>query len=155
MSSVLDSAAVFTARLLGVQVPQAIVDRLVAAGIDTLARLAFSSSSQPGSGDDQDLQTVLAAALNPDRLTPGLLASLRRVWFEAHAALVADVRQRVDRTDEAAPKRVPVQERAERQRAQSTRLAGLELHARWADWHRRPFTADSPSHVSVWRKPER
>jgi len=35
------------------------------------------------------------------------------------------------------------------------RLAGLELHARWADWHRRPFTADSPSHVSVWRKPER
>jgi hypothetical protein len=35
------------------------------------------------------------------------------------------------------------------------RLAGLEPHARWADWHRRPFTADSPSHVSVWRKPER
>ena len=35
------------------------------------------------------------------------------------------------------------------------RLAGLEPHARWADWHRRPFTADSRSHVSVWRKPER
>ena len=35
------------------------------------------------------------------------------------------------------------------------RLAGLEPHARWADWHRRPFTADSESHVSVWRKPER
>jgi SAM-dependent methyltransferase len=35
------------------------------------------------------------------------------------------------------------------------RIAGLEPHARWADWHRRPFTADSPSHVSVWRKPER
>jgi SAM-dependent methyltransferase len=33
------------------------------------------------------------------------------------------------------------------------RLAGLELSCRWADWDRSPFTADSRSHVSVWRKP--
>jgi SAM-dependent methyltransferase len=32
------------------------------------------------------------------------------------------------------------------------RLAGLELTGRWADWERSPFTGDSPSHVSVWRK---
>lgn len=32
-------------------------------------------------------------------------------------------------------------------------LAGLEFVERFADWHRRPFTADSESHVSVWRKP--
>jgi len=32
-------------------------------------------------------------------------------------------------------------------------LAGLELEHRWADWTRRPFTSDSDSHVSVWRKP--
>lgn len=32
-------------------------------------------------------------------------------------------------------------------------LAGLELESRWGDWHRGPFVADSPSHVSVWRKP--
>ncbi len=32
-------------------------------------------------------------------------------------------------------------------------LAGLELEARYADWDRSPFTADSESHVSVWRKP--
>jgi SAM-dependent methyltransferase len=32
-------------------------------------------------------------------------------------------------------------------------LAGLEFEARYADWHRNPFTADSESHVSVWRKP--
>ena len=31
-------------------------------------------------------------------------------------------------------------------------LAGLTLEARWADWHRSPFTDESPSHVSVWRK---
>ena len=33
------------------------------------------------------------------------------------------------------------------------RLAGLELEDRFADWHRNPFTGDSESHVSVWRKP--
>ena len=32
-------------------------------------------------------------------------------------------------------------------------LAGLTLEARWADWHRSPFTDESPSHVSVWQKP--
>ncbi len=32
-------------------------------------------------------------------------------------------------------------------------LAGLTPVARWEDWHRRPFTADSRAHVSVWQKP--
>ncbi len=32
-------------------------------------------------------------------------------------------------------------------------LAGLELEGRFADWDRSPFTSDSESHVSVWRKP--
>ncbi len=32
-------------------------------------------------------------------------------------------------------------------------LAGLELEERFADWDRSPFTSDSESHVSVWRKP--
>ncbi len=32
------------------------------------------------------------------------------------------------------------------------RLAGLELRARWADWHRQPFTADSESHISIWTR---
>ncbi|PRY16036.1 methyltransferase family protein [Kineococcus rhizosphaerae] len=33
------------------------------------------------------------------------------------------------------------------------RIAGLEPHARWAGWDRSEFTADSRSHVSVWRRP--
>jgi SAM-dependent methyltransferase len=32
-------------------------------------------------------------------------------------------------------------------------LAGMELDQRVADWHGSPFTNDSESHVSVWRKP--
>ncbi len=33
------------------------------------------------------------------------------------------------------------------------KLAGMTLEARWADWNRAPFTGESPSHVSIWRKP--
>jgi SAM-dependent methyltransferase len=31
-------------------------------------------------------------------------------------------------------------------------LAGMGLHERWEDWHRRPFTSESEKHVSVWKK---
>ncbi len=34
-------------------------------------------------------------------------------------------------------------------------LAGLRLEQRFADWGGAPFTSDSESHVSVWRKPDR
>ncbi|MEM9097445.1 MAG: class I SAM-dependent methyltransferase [Pseudomonadota bacterium] len=34
------------------------------------------------------------------------------------------------------------------------RLSGLELHARWETWTRAPFTAQSETHISVWRKPK-
>lgn len=33
------------------------------------------------------------------------------------------------------------------------RLAGLELEHRWAGWDRSPFTSESTTHVSVWRRP--
>lgn len=33
------------------------------------------------------------------------------------------------------------------------RIAGLSLDARWGGWSKEPFTATSPRHVSVWRKP--
>ena len=35
------------------------------------------------------------------------------------------------------------------------KLAGMTLENRWAGWDWSPFTADSPGHVSVWRKPGR
>ena len=32
------------------------------------------------------------------------------------------------------------------------RIAGMTLHERWSDWSREPFTNESRSHVSVWKK---
>lgn len=33
------------------------------------------------------------------------------------------------------------------------RLAGMTQEQRAADWHGAPFTGESESHVSVWRRP--
>jgi SAM-dependent methyltransferase len=33
------------------------------------------------------------------------------------------------------------------------RLAGMTLRERWGGWKREPFTSDSTSHVSVWKRP--
>ena len=33
------------------------------------------------------------------------------------------------------------------------RIAGLELHNRWAGWDRSEFGSESKSHISIWRKP--
>jgi hypothetical protein len=33
------------------------------------------------------------------------------------------------------------------------RVAGMRLQDRWGGWQREPFTALSPSHVSVYEKP--
>ena len=35
------------------------------------------------------------------------------------------------------------------------RHAGMTLRERWATWTREPFTATSPSHISVWEKTKR
>ena len=32
-------------------------------------------------------------------------------------------------------------------------LAGLRLHHRWSDWQRRPFVAESKSHITIYELP--
>ncbi len=34
------------------------------------------------------------------------------------------------------------------------RLAGMTLRDRWSDWSRSQFTSTSPSHISIWQKPQ-
>jgi hypothetical protein len=51
-STMLDSEPVFRDRMKAIGVSDAFQLALIAAGITTLARLAFSSASMPGSGDD-------------------------------------------------------------------------------------------------------
>lgn len=128
-SSLLDSKATFEARLQIFGVSPAHVTAMLASNVNTLAKLAFASSSQPGVGDDQPFVAMIhrVLGLQVGDLDDGQLAPFRRAWFEAHTVSLSEMRQRVERTDESAPRKMPVPERAARLEAQRLRLNGVSI----------------------------
>lgn len=130
MQSLLDSNAVFQARMSSAGLTPADILRLEAQDITSLGKLAFSCSCTPGSGSDQpfvDLMTDILVATGSPPLTAGKVSALRRVWFEAHTVSVAEVKHKVEQTEDSKPRRIPVPERAARARAQQNRLVGLVI----------------------------
>ena len=124
----LDSPAVFASRLREAGISDAIIDVLNRNNLKTMAGLAFLSSCQPGVGDETPFVNALQEALNyVDRseFPPGMLGIFRRLWFEAHCVAVSEMRAKVEKTDQTAPRRMPIPERASRHLAQKTRLNGL------------------------------
>lgn len=123
----LDSKAVFAARLKAIDIPNAAIQTLQTAGIDTMAKLAFLSSCQPGVGDDSPFVKALAAALGYDDYTAipaGLLSGMRRIWFESHTIAVSEVRQKLEKPEDQ-NKKLPLPEREVRRASQQARLAGV------------------------------
>ena len=111
-------------------VSQDSINRFVANGIGTLARLAYSSASQPGTGDETQFLEVVAKALGlagPADIALGELSSIRRCWFEAHTVAVSEIRNKVERTEGSEPLKMPVPERELRLREQQARLPGISI----------------------------
>jgi hypothetical protein len=125
----LDSKPVFEARLRSIDVPNHIFEKLRDEGIDTLAKLAFLTGAQPGASDDDKFVDSISKVLGFDANNPipmGLLAGLRRAWFEAHTVAVAEVRQKLERPEDA-PKKLPLPEREVRRQSQQLRLVGVPV----------------------------
>ena len=95
MASDIDSRAVFRRRALAMGLPENVINSIKTNGISTMGRYAFSCAGQASSTDEQPLinmlQTILGAA-------PSLavLASARRLHFEAHALSLDDLRYRLE-----------------------------------------------------------
>ena len=68
-------------------------------------------------------------------MTVGRVAPWRRLFFEAHTMSVADLRHKVERADDAAPRKMPTAERAFRQSKQQDRLKGLQLTGEYEPSH--------------------
>ena len=130
MAGHLDSTSVFTVRLKALGIPDGYIAALIDGGVSTMARLAFISSVQPGVQDDAPFFTALAAALKlggPDEIDIGSKASFRRAWFEASTVAIAEVRNKLERTDNDMPKKMPLPERNARFKDQQARLRGLRI----------------------------
>ena len=129
MASFSESAPVFEARCLKVGMAQAEIDKLKAQGLTTLAKVAFCCSYTPGSEDDQELIKALDAALGaPSSL--GQRSAFRRLFHESFAITTAEMKTLVEQTEESAPRKLSVPERAERFNTISKRLPGLSIRNR-------------------------
>lgn len=121
----LESEAVFFARLKAVGLGDEVVAKFREKGWTTLGAFAFSSSYTPGQTDDAPFKEVLRAVLaEPEGPQAALV---RRVFFEAYTMAAADLKKRIEKTDEDPPRRLPVAERSARHEKIAARLVGLHI----------------------------
>ena len=128
MASFMDSGPVFKQRMSACGVTDDAVKKLEAANIATLAKLAYCCSYNPNQPNEAPLITFLEATVgdgNP--LDPGLLACLRRVYVEAHTFMLAELKGKIERKEDEAPRKVPQPERNARLDEQKIRLNGVSL----------------------------
>ena len=94
------SKPVFLSRLASAGIGQAEINLFVAGNIDTLSRLAYSSSATPGSGDETPFLAMLCRIMRKpeDQLDDGLLAAIREIWYECHTVAVSEIKHKVEAT---------------------------------------------------------
>jgi hypothetical protein len=126
MAATLDSEVVFKSRTALIGMAPASVTALVASGINSMAKLAFSCAYQVGGSDDASLIQVLRDALGAEPSVNDK-AALRRLFFEATTMAMAEMKAKITGTEDSAPKKVPQPERASRYDAQVLRLSGMIL----------------------------
>ena len=98
----LDSEAYFESRCAAVGLAADHVAQMRTRGWTTMANFAFSSAYAPGQADDSKfiegvILLVLGAADSPQSV------ALRRLFFECYTMSVAEMRRKLERTDENPP----------------------------------------------------
>jgi hypothetical protein len=116
----MDSKAVFAQRIgeLGLA---AFTNDFIAKGWDTHGNFAFASTYVPGSADDNRFvaQVVLPLLAAADHVK---VTAVRRLFYESYTIMVADLKHRIERTDEEPARKLPNAERTARGLALQARL---------------------------------
>lgn len=126
--SAIDSVATFRARVEHLEIG-GVWDKFVAAGWKTYGTFAFACTVAPGTMDPAaaalfDTEVVLpllGAKVHVDK------AKLRRLHFEAYTFCAADTQLQMTRTEDDAPRKMPLSERNERWADLEKRLLGMRL----------------------------
>ena len=131
MAGHFDSEHVFSSRLKAFGIKEADIETLSRKNIKTMAHLAYITHIQPGAGDDTPFFESLAAALGLGSVEDIPLSdktAYRRAWFEAATVAVAEIKAKIERTDDV-PRHMPQQERIARGKQQQLRLQGVRIEA--------------------------
>ena len=118
-----ESKPVFLDRIKLAGVPDAAKDRLLAPGVDTVAKFAFAAG-QPGETPSDDKLNALVRVAD-EEIPVATTAALRRLAFESQTLMIAQVKALVENKSEDQRAELAPAERAERLRQQGIRLAGI------------------------------
>ena len=127
MSLTVDSKPYFESRAKSIGFSDAQLAELANSGVDSMAAMTFYCNYQPSAVDDKPLLDAVTKTFNKDPPEPQVLIMIRRLHFEAHAIFLSDMKSRVTATEDDAPKKIPVAERASRHAAQQAKLSGVRL----------------------------
>ena len=103
-----DSKAVFKKRFLEIGLTDANYDAFNAEGLNTLGTFAFACNYAPGAADERPLVTLATNVLGNAPSTKEM-ACIRRLFSEAYSTIAADIRTKVEATDEALVKNLHLQ----------------------------------------------
>jgi hypothetical protein len=126
MSSLIDSEAVLRQRAAQFGMTKVQIDAIVDSGHGSLARFAFCCNHAPQNADETPLINEVTNILG-GAPTASVMGLFRRLFFEAYTLASQDLRQRIERVEDAPPRRMAAPERAHRYTAQAARLVGLVL----------------------------
>ena len=127
MSLTVDSKPYFESRAKSIGFNDAQLAALAASGVDSMAAMTFYCNYQPSAVDDKPLIDAVTKTFGADPPEPQVLIMIRRLHFEAHAIFLSDMKSRVTATEDDAPKKIPVAERASRHATQQAKLSGIRL----------------------------
>lgn len=123
----LDSSAVFLARVEEIGLNRAEIAKLKADGLDTYGKLAFACNYVPGQAQEQPLLDLCARICEVVPAPPDRIPLIRRIFFESYTLAAADLRTKLEKKDDDQPRKLAQAERSARYTAQVTRLGGLGL----------------------------
>ena len=128
MSLIIDSTAQFRSRADEVGMLAATRDAFIAAGLNTMSKLAFWIN-QPGTTVDEATINAALAAIIGGPPTVGDLAAVKRLHFESQAFTLQALKNSIDGpgADTMQPKKIPLAEKESRMVAIKTRLTGIAL----------------------------
>ena len=94
-------------------------------GWNTFAAFAFSVNYIPGNPDDSKFVSEVVEKLLPsgDLRAP----AVRRLFYESYALYIGDLKQRTERTESDAPRKLVVPEREARRKRLAERVTGVHF----------------------------
>ena len=125
-----DSIAVFRKRFLEVGLSDENYESFSAEGLNTMGTFAFSCNYAPGAADERPLITLATQVLGQAPSTKEM-ACIRRLFSEAYSTIAADIRSKVEASDEASVKKLAPAERSQRLHDQQKKLSGLDIRGNY------------------------